>query len=178
MMPFIYSETAGSLLSVYASLLNPEKKDNDVEAEAEEGDEEKEHSPVGTALLYIPNRIFDALEIVRAGVNAGFGFGVDCRATWVAQAVFIHDSSVGLGFQGVRHLPVCGRLAHTSVGVGPIKTPSLGLFDWPINDYDIRIELFIAVVGAHVAVDLEAIADFVTGFFLFDISDDDFVFGG
>lgn len=153
--------------------LAPSADDDEESAEADD-----EPAFAGTLLLYLPNRIFDLAEIVRFGVNAGFGLGADLRATWVAQAVFIHDTSVGAGFQGLRHLPVCVRVAHSAMGVGPIKTPSLGLLDWPINDYDIRAEFFVAIVGAHVAVDLGAIGDFVAGLFFFDPSEDDFVFGG
>jgi hypothetical protein len=146
--------------------------------EEEEEEDEEGRSAVGTALLYIPNRIFDLVEVVRAGVNVGGGLGVDLRATWVAQAVVIHDTSVGIGFQGFRHLPICARLGHSAMGAGPIRTPKLGLLDWPINDYDIRVEFFILVVGAHVALDLEAFFDFFAGLLTFDPSEDDFVMGG
>ena len=146
--------------------------------EEEDGEEEKEHSALGTVLLYLPNRIIDALDIVRFGVNAGVGFGADATATWVAQAAFISDTSVGIGFQGIRHLPVCLRMGHKRIAVGPLQSMDLEPLDWPINPYDIRCEVFVLFVGAHAAVDIEGILDFVAGLFTLDPSEDDFVFGG
>jgi hypothetical protein len=64
------------------------------------------------------------------------------------------------------------------MGVGPITTPSFGLLDWPLHTYDVRLELFVLLVGAHAAVDLEGVFDFVAGVFTFDPSGDDFVFLG
>lgn len=176
--PFLCVDSPSALLpfSSGMGIPGPIEDDEDAEEEDDEDDDEEEESLIGKILLYIPNRICDAVEIVRAGVNVGFGIGLDARATWVAKAVFINDMSVGVGFQGFRHLPVCLR-AHSQIGVGPIKTPSLSPLDWAINDYDIRFEVFVLIVGAHAAVDLEAILDLVTGFLFFDISEDDFIFG-
>ena len=56
--------------------------------------------------------------------------------------------------------------------------PWRGMMDWPINDYDLRVELFVLVVGAHVAVDFEGLVDFVLGLFTADLSEDDWVLGG
>ncbi len=39
--------------------------------ETEAGEDEKEQSTLSIILLYIPNRIFDAFDMVRAGVNVG-----------------------------------------------------------------------------------------------------------
>jgi len=136
--------------------------------------EVKAPSPFGVALLYIPNRIFDAAELVRLGVNVGIGLGVDARATWGAQAALIQDTSVGIGYQGLRHFPFCLRIGHSVTGIGPIKSPDRGLYEWPVNDYDVRLELFTLLIGAHVAVDLEAIYDFFAGILTLDPSEDDF----
>ena len=145
--------------------------------EGEEAMEEEKPSPLGVALLYIPNRIFDAAEMLRLGVNVGIGLGVDARATWAAQAAAIQDTSVGLGYQGLRRLPFCLRVGHSVMGAGPIKSPSLGLYDWPVNEQDVRLELFLLLIGAHVAIDLEAIYDFLAGLATLDPSEDDFRLG-
>ena len=156
-----------------------EEAGKDVEEKVEEakaeGEEEKEGTLLGAVLLYIPNRIFDAVEIARAGVNVGIGLGVDMRITWLAQLALQTDTSVGLGFQGFRHLPVCARLAHSVAAVGPMKKPSVDMMSWPVNPYDVRVELFALLAGAHAAVDLEAVVDLVLGFFFLDPSGDDFV---
>lgn len=160
---------------LHGAFASPSLSDEEKEVEEEEEEDERAGTVLGTVILYIPNRIFDLVEIVRAGVNVGVGLGVDARATWLAQAVVIHDTSVGAGWQGLRHLPICARIGHSTMGAGPISTPRLGLFDWPVNDYDVRLELFFLLVGAHAAVDLEAIWDFTAGLLTFDPSDDDFI---
>jgi hypothetical protein len=152
------------------SLQDTSLSSGDVMEEEEPG----KSSPLGVALLYIPNRIFDAAEMLRLGVNVGIGLGVDARATWMVQAAAIQDTSVGIGYQGLRRLPVCKRVGHSVMGAGPIKSPRLGLYDWPVNDHDVRLELFIFLLGAHVAIDFEAIYDFLGGLLTFDFSEDDF----
>ncbi len=138
-----------------------------------EADGDEESSALGTVALYIPNRIFDACDMVRAGVNVGPGLGVDVRCTKWAKVQLISDMSLGVGFQSLRHLPVCLR-SHTKLGLGFISTPSMNILNWYYGDYDARIELYLFLVGAHVAVDLGEIVDFIGGIFTWDPMEDDF----
>ncbi len=144
----------------------------------EEGAEEAKEEPstLGVALLYIPNRIFDALDMARAGVNIGPGLGIDARATKWCKATFINDMSIGVGYQTLRHLPVCLR-SQSNIGVGPISTPSTSLLNWYKGDYDLRVELHVLIVGAHAAVDFGEIVDFIGGIFTWDPMEDDFQIG-
>lgn len=146
------------------------------EAAEEEADEEEGQSALATALLYIPNRIFDLFDMVRAGVNVGPGLGIDVRATKWAKVIFATDTSVGVGFQGLRHLPVCIR-SRAKLGLAFISTPDLNVLDWYHGDYDLRIELHLLLVGAHVAVDFGEIFDFLGGLFTWDPMEDDFIVG-
>lgn len=141
--------------------------------ETEADEEEEEQSPLATVLLYLPNRIFDLFDMVRAGVNVGPGLGLDVRATKWAKVQLISDTSVGVGFQSLRHMPVCAR-SQMKLGLAFISTPSMDLLNWYYGDYDLRVELYLLLVGAHVAVDLGEIVDFVGGLFLWDPMEDDF----
>jgi len=141
--------------------------------EEEEIEEEDESSTLGIILLYIPNRIFDLFDVARAGVNVGPGFGIDARCTKWLKAQFISDTSVGVGLQTLRHLPFCVR-SQAKVGLAFISTPGMNIFDWYTGDYDLRVELHVIIVGAHVAVELGEIVDFIGGIFTWDPMHDDF----
>ena len=55
-------------------------QDTSIPSLEEDGETEaKAPSPLGVALLYIPNRIFDVAELVRLGVNVGRKSGLDWR---------------------------------------------------------------------------------------------------
>jgi hypothetical protein len=140
----------------------------------EEGSEVEEEASVwGTVLLYIPNRIIDALDMARAGVNVGPGIGFDARVTKFARLQLISDTSVGVGYQTLRHLPVCVR-SQAKLGIAFLSTPSWDILNWYYGDYDVRLELYLLLVGAHVAVDLGEVVDFVGGIFTWDPMQDDF----
>jgi len=149
----------------------PDEKDEAKEETAGEGEEES--STWGVVVLYIPNRIFDLFDMVRFGVNVGPGLGLDARVTKWAKLQLISDTSVGLGLQSLRHLPVCAR-SQTKLGIGFLSTPGMDMLNWYYGDYDVRLELYLFLAGAHVAVDLGEIVDFIGGIFTWDPMDDDF----
>jgi hypothetical protein len=124
-------------------------------------------------LLYIPNRVVDVFDIVRAGVSVGPGIGVDLTATQYLNVSLLAKTSVGLGFQTFRHLPA-EAAATTAVGIGPFKAdPEAGLA-WHRSPGDIRVELHALLVGAHACVEPFEIFDLIVGFLFFDPVGDDF----
>jgi len=142
------------------------------------GEEEKEEGAsalsIGhTILMYLPNRILDLFDMVRAGVNVGPGIGFQLKATDFAQVSFMSRLSAGLGLQSLRHLPAYAA-AESGVALGPVDASgNLGI-GWYQSKTDIRVEAHVAIVGAHAAVDPVQILDFILGFFTVDISDDDY----
>jgi hypothetical protein len=129
-----------------------------------------------TILLYLPNRIADFAEIMRFGVNVGPGVGIDAEATSTVRAAAMTRVSVGLGYQGLRHLPVTIG-SDTYVGVGPFEPtlpfmPGLNL-EWYRSKADIRLEPHLVFIGAHAAIDLWAIGDFFAGWLMYDPEEDD-----
>ncbi len=124
------------------------------------------------ALLYLPNRVVDLLDVAKVGVDAGPGIGVDVQATSALQARAMWNLSVGVGFQGLRHLPFqVGTIA--ALGVGPVG----GVGDvgsWSRSKTGFRVGLHVLIIGAHAEVDPWEILDFVLGFLTIDIAADDF----
>ncbi|MBI1852121.1 MAG: hypothetical protein HYR85_17415 [Planctomycetes bacterium] len=139
----------------------------------EEGKAEKKHTPLLLGiLLYLPNRVIDLFDVVRFGVDVGPGFGVEGEVTEALQAGVMTRTSVGAGFQTLRHLPVKIG-AETYAAVGPLAaSPTVGL-PWYRNKWDVRAEAHVAIIGAHVAINPAEILDFVLGFLTIDLMDDD-----
>jgi len=138
---------------------------------AEEPKDEGRGIVAGT-LLYLPNRVVDLFDIAKFGVDVGPGIGIDVQATKFLQARAMWNLSVGVGFQGLRHLPFqVGTVA--ALGVGPIGgVGSVG--GWPRSDSGFRLGLHVLIVGAHAEVNPYEALDFVLGFLTIDIADDDF----
>lgn len=140
-------------------------------AEESESEDEGRGFIAGT-LLYLPNRVVDLFDIAKVGVDVGPGIGIDVQATKFLQARAMWNLSVGVGFQGLRHLPFqVGTIA--ALGVGPIGgVGSVG--GWPRSDTGFRVGLHVLIVGAHAEVNPYEALDFVLGFLTIDIADDDF----
>jgi hypothetical protein len=146
-------------------------KSADSEKPAEE--EKEGRSFLVGMLMYLPNRVMDLFDMIRFGVNVGPGIGVDLAATDALQAQAFSHASVGVGLQSFRHTPVFMG-TEAGLGVGPLgAVGDLGA-TWYRSPTDLRVGLYVAILGAHVAIDPVEIADFLLGFLTIDIRDDDF----
>lgn len=141
------------------------------EKKAEPEPRREGHGLIGTILWYIPNRVIDVFDMLRFGADVGPGIGLDGQATDALQARAIAQTSVGLGFQSLRHSPVQTGV-QSALGVGPVGGDAQ-VGGWYRSPTDIRLGAHAAIVGAHVAIDPVEIADFVLGFVFIDIRDDD-----
>ncbi|MCX7014449.1 MAG: hypothetical protein NTW86_18185 [Candidatus Sumerlaeota bacterium] len=129
-------------------------------------------SPWGVALLYPVNRVFDLCDVARFGVNVGPGLGVDAQASDLLRVAAIQDTSVGVGFQGLRRLPVCAR-SRTDLAFGPARTPPISPLGWHGQFWDVGAEAYVLLVGAHAYVNPKEIVDFFAGWALRDPMGDD-----
>lgn len=123
-----------------------------------------------SALLYIPNRVLDILDIVRFDVGVGPAVGGVIRVTPYAQAGarFMMPLSVRAGLRG-RKSPVF--IEHTSeVGVGPLYLDSSQRKATPL-EIGAGVDLFL--FGVYFGISVDSIFDAVLGFVGVDISDDD-----
>lgn len=130
---------------------------------------ESEQSFLSAVLLYIPNRVFDLVDIFKVDVGLGPAAGVVGRFSRYGQVGYRYvEPSYRLGIRGRRFPYFVER--HTESGAG-------GDFNQTPNRYVTPYELGLGAdlgVGAYVGVSFDELWDFVTGFVLYDPKQDDF----
>ncbi len=140
-------------------------------------DSDSGHSFVVGALLYIPNRVLDLLDIVRLRVRVGPGLAGGVRATKVAQAYLGTYATVYAGLPG----PRLRQTPKSPVGLESHNGVSLSLFD-ATADGGIGPEYSstefgggaqLGIIGFEFGIDPVEIADFATGLVTVDLRDDD-----
>ncbi len=122
------------------------------------------------ALLYLPNRFLDLIEIVKADVGVGPSFGAVVRLTKYGQvgARSVAPFSARAGLRG-RKFPLF--LEHSSeFGIGPLFVES---HDRSVGSGEVGAGVDLVVAGAYLGVDFVALTDFFLGIFGADVSDDD-----
>ena len=139
-------------------------------SEAKEG-----RSVAHVVLLYIPNRLFDLLDIVRARVRVGPGFGFTIRATELADLKLGAWTSVYVGLHGPRLEPSIpwpvGFDLYSGVGVSVLETETSELY---YGRGEFGVGLHLLLVGVDVGVDPLEAADFLTGLVTIDLIGDDY----
>ncbi len=159
----------------------PEEPATELSAVGEPAAETETREPRGLGrrlLYYIPNRLVDVLDIVRARVRVGPGLAVGARATKPV-SVFIGGYTSGyIGLPGPRGEPkfppilgvenysglqisVAGQTADTEHG------PNYGLFE-------VGAGAQLWLVGVDAGVALGEIFDLLAGLILFDPRGDDY----
>ena len=122
------------------------------------------------ALLYIPNRILDLIDVFRVDVGVGASVGAVVRVTEYAQAGYRQMLPVSLrvGDFG-RQFPA---LVETSneMGVSPLFKQSA---DREVCKAEIGLGADALIVGAYGGICLDEVADFIGGLFLIDFKGDD-----
>ncbi|MCB0323791.1 MAG: hypothetical protein KDD69_09470 [Bdellovibrionales bacterium] len=121
-------------------------------------------------LWYLPNRLFDALDIFRADVGVGPSFGGVVRVTKWGQIGYREFSplSVRVGLHG-RALPIFVERTN-EFGAGPLFASSPQRSD---TTFEFGAGIDILLAGLYVGVVGEELADFLLGIAGIDISGDD-----
>ncbi len=129
-------------------------------------------------MWYVPNRFMDLMDVFRFRVRIGPGFAAGIRVTDFGSFYFGKYYSVYAGLPGPRNLysfrsPIgaeslngvvfCGVDATDDTPYGPAYGPT---------EVDVGIQL--GVVGVDAGVDPLEFADFLSGFFFFDLERDDY----
>jgi hypothetical protein len=131
-----------------------------------------------TALLYLPNRLFDLLDIVRLRVRVGPGFAFGVRATEAVDAQAGLYTSVFAGVPGPRDR----RRANLPVGLenyagaeisGAAGRSDRGLTAPNYGTLELGAGFQAGLIGLDVGVDPGELIDFLTGFFLVELVEDD-----
>jgi hypothetical protein len=132
---------------------------------------------VSGILLYLPNRVFDLLDVVRARLRLGPGVALDLRATEFADLYLGAYTSVFVGIPGPRGEPEINwpfgieSLAGAELSVADASTgagtdPGYGSFEFGLG-------LQALLVGFDVGVDPWEAVDFLAGILTLDPGGDD-----
>ncbi len=129
-------------------------------------------------LFYLPNRVLDVLDVVRARVRVGPGLAVGVRATeWATVFVGGYTTAyVGLpGPRGRAELPgLLGPEIETGVRLLVIGSTTQGENSPRYAPDEIGVGAQIGILGADAGVSPAELLDLVAGFFLIDFRKDDF----
>jgi len=130
-------------------------------------------------VLYIPNRIFDLLDIVRLRVRVGPGWSAGVRATEFADVFVGRHATVYAGLRGSRGrgwgIPwPFGIENRGGVEVSVVDLASQGPFAPVVDPLEIGLEVQAGFVGIYPALEVYELLDFITGFLFLDIRGDDF----
>ncbi len=144
-------------------------------------DDEDGMGPVGFVwglVMYIPNRVLDVFDMVRARVRLGPGFAIGARATEYADVFIGFYTSLYIGLPGPRgrsfpRLPVgLESKSGAEVSVADITLEAGMSPDYGMTECGAGFHL--GLIGVDVGVDPFEIVDFVVGLFTFDPMDDDY----
>jgi hypothetical protein len=128
-------------------------------------------------LMYIPNRIFDLLDIVRLRLRLGPGFAGDIRATELFDAFAGSYSSVFIGIPGPRRNDFpnwpWGYENRGGAEVSVLDAATDGRDGPHYGIAEIGLGVHFLLLGADVGVDPWEAVDFLTGILTIDLVEDD-----
>ena len=137
------------------------------------------HRGVGHKLLcYIPNRIFDVFDVVRARVRLGPGLAVGARVTKYTDIFMGAYTSAFVGLPGPRQIP---RVPWPG-GIESRSGLAASVADDTTTSYDANpryssteagLGLQLVLVGAEVGVDVAEVFDLAFGLLFIDFREDD-----
>jgi hypothetical protein len=131
--------------------------------------------PIKSIVLYVPNRVFDILDIIRLRLRVGPGISVGVHATEVASLFLGTHTTVWAGLHGPRGkttIPwIVGVESRSGVQVGPIDPSVTGCYYDPL---EIGLELQPLLIGLNFGIGLFEVVDFITGLLFIDLQEDDF----
>lgn len=134
------------------------------------------HGILESILLYLPNRLFDLVDIVRLRARVGPGFAMGVRATKIVQANLGGYSTVFVGLPGPRQdpsfpLPLGLEMyAGAALSVAEVGTNTWGP-DYSPTEFGVHTQL--ALVGFDIGIDPYEIVDLALGLVFLDPVGDD-----
>jgi hypothetical protein len=128
--------------------------------------------------LYVPNRVFDVLDLVRLRARVGLGTAVGVRATEAADFFIGSYAAVYAGLPGPRgrripRLPVgLESLSGVEVSAADLSSGFGAGPDYTATEFGLGFQAYL--VGLDIGVDPMEAVDLVLGLLLLDLRDDDF----
>lgn len=138
-------------------------------------DKQQEVDPGTKALMYIPDRIADVLDIVNVGIAVGPSIGAEVAITKYFALGAYASNEVGVAWTG-RSNPYFHKGPYHTAVIGNVRremdVESTHYFHR--GDWQIRAQLAVILVHGYVGIDIKEIGDFFAGILTFDPSEDDF----
>jgi hypothetical protein len=155
----------------------PTWQDQDAAVEQEAVEEEPSRGIGHRLLWYIPNRISDVLDIVRARVRVGPGIALGVRATELVDVYLGSYATVFVGVPGPRrersfNWPF-GVESKSGIEVSVADASMEGDIGPNYGWVEVGLGFQALIVGVDVGVDVLEVVDLVTGLILIDIIGDD-----
>ena len=126
-------------------------------------------------ICYIPNRVFDVLDIVRLRLRVGPGISVGVRATKPVSAFLGTHLTVWAGLHGPRGrlwLPLpFGFEARSGAQASVVDLAKSGCYYGPL---EVGFETQLFLLGPNIGVAPYELLDCLAGFFFIDLQGDDF----
>lgn len=129
-------------------------------------------------LLYIPNRIFDVFDLVRARVRLGPGVAVGARATKYTDIFMGAYQSVFIGLPGPRQIPRVpwpGGIESRSGLAASVADATVTSYDsnprYSSTEFGLGLQAILA--GAEVGFDPAEVFDLAFGLLFIDFREDD-----
>jgi hypothetical protein len=126
-------------------------------------------------LMYLPNRIFDLLDIVRLRVRVGPGISAGVRATKPASAFVGFHSTLFAGLPGPRgkaEIPL--PVGFDMRGGAQASVADLTARNVYYDPLEVGFEIQPFIIGLNIGIGVFEILDFAAGFLFIDLQDDDF----
>jgi hypothetical protein len=144
-------------------------------ASAEQPEAEKEHKGVlHHLLLYLPNRVFDVFDPVRARLRVGPGLAAQARVTEVAALALGAYGAVWAGLPGPRGKPkIPLPLGLESMAGAQASVAEAGHQPY-YGVTEVGLGAQAVLVGLDLGVDPLEILDLAAGFVFIDLTGDDF----
>lgn len=128
-------------------------------------------------VLYIPNRVFDLVDIVRVRARVGPGVAAGARVTEAADLYLGSYASVFAGLPGPRmgrEIPIpAGLETKSGVEASVADATVEGTFGPGYSPTEVGLSLHPILVGADVGIDPVEILDFIVGIVNLDLRKDD-----
>jgi hypothetical protein len=149
-----------------------QKTETDQTAAPKVGKPASEKHPV---LCYLPNRIFDMLDIVRLRLRVGPGVSVGARVTKLTNVFVGAHTSVFAGVYGPRGKALIpwpvGVENHAGADVSLVDASVAGPYIGPL---EVGLEFQAGIIGINFGICPYEMLDLVTGLFFIDLQKDDF----
>lgn len=129
-------------------------------------------------IMYIPNRIFDFLDILRVRVRIGPGFSIGARATELADIFAGSHATIFAGLRGTRCKPEIpwpiGLEKNEGFEISIADVTDEGKNVPCVDPIEVSVQAQALILGVYVGVELFEILDFATGILFLDLQADDF----